>query len=82
MSRGKRSIALDVKVARGVAQSVLRNAHGSLAPFSLQSETGLAAVKRLVAKADVVVDPFRPMVMERLGLSPEVLCGVSDLHFR
>jgi len=49
LSRGKRSIAVDLKNPRGV-------------------ET----VLRLAEKADVLVEPFRPGVMERLGLGPDV----------
>lgn len=48
--RGKRSIALNLKDAKGV-------------------ETLL----QLVEKADVLFEGFRPGVMERLGLGPEVL---------
>ena len=33
---------------------------------------GLEIIKRLVNKADVVIDPFRPGVLERLGLGPDV----------
>ena len=51
ISRGKRSIAVDVKSPRGI-------------------ETVLALVER----ADVLLEPFRPGVMERLGLGPEVAC--------
>lgn len=32
---------------------------------------GLETLRRLVEKADVVIDPFRPGVLERLGLGPE-----------
>lgn len=28
-------------------------------------------------KADVVIEPFRPGVMEKLGLGPDVLCGAN-----
>eukprot|EP01079_Euglenida_sp_SAG-EU17-18_P010623 gene10623-1931_t len=52
LSRGKRSIALD-----------------------LQSPGGQDALRRLVRKSDVLIEPFRPGVMERLGLGPEVLCA-------
>ncbi len=52
LSRGKRSVAVDLKKPAGV-------------------ET----VLRLVEKADVLVEPFRPGVMERLGLGPEVACA-------
>lgn len=42
--------------------------------LDLKSKRGLDALKRLVKSADVLVEPFRPGVMERLGLGPEVLC--------
>lgn len=36
--------------------------------LDLKSEAGMAALRRLIAGADVVVDNFRPGVMERMGL--------------
>jgi alpha-methylacyl-CoA racemase len=48
LSRGRRSIAVDLKAADGVS-----------------------AVLRLVEHADVLVEGFRPGVMERLGLGPD-----------
>jgi alpha-methylacyl-CoA racemase len=48
LRRGRRSVAVDLKHALGVA-----------------------AVLRLVERADVVVEGFRPGVAERLGLGPE-----------
>jgi len=47
--RGKRSVALDLKLPAGV-------------------ETALALIER----ADVLIEGFRPGVMERLGLGPDV----------
>ncbi|KAJ7637698.1 CoA-transferase family III domain-containing protein [Mycena polygramma] len=37
--------------------------------------SGKAALLKLVASADILIDPFRPGVMERLGLGPEVFLG-------
>ena len=37
-----------------------------------QTRSGHAIVRKLVERADVLIDPFRPGVMERLGLGPEV----------
>ncbi len=39
----------------------------------LKSPRGVEVVRRLCAEADVLVEGFRPGVMERLGLGPEVL---------
>ena len=41
--------------------------------LDLKATAGKAIFKRLVATADVVVENFRPGVMERLGLGPELL---------
>ncbi|KAF9223849.1 CoA-transferase family III [Gyrodon lividus] len=37
-----------------------------------KNTAGLAIAKHLIAQADVLIDPFRPGVLERLGLGPEV----------
>jgi alpha-methylacyl-CoA racemase len=50
LSRGKRSIALNLK-----------------------SAAGLATLLRMAERADVLIEPFRPGVMEKLGLGPDVL---------
>lgn len=54
VSRGKRSIALDLK-----------------------SPSAITTFITMAELADVVVDPFRPGVMEKLGLGPEVLCAAN-----
>lgn len=54
LSRGRRSIAVDIKTPEGVA-----------------------LVKKLAAQADVLVEGFRPGVMERSGLGPDDLLAVS-----
>src|SRR5512145_702167 len=43
----------------------------------VKAEAGRELVKRLAAKADAIVEGFRPGVMERLGLGPEVLLAVN-----
>jgi alpha-methylacyl-CoA racemase len=55
LSRGKRSVAVDVKKPEGV-------------------ET----VLRLTSKADVLIEPFRPGVMERLGIGPDIACARNE----
>lgn len=52
LARGKRSIAVSLKHADGVA-----------------------ALLRLIENADVLIEPFRASVMERLGVGPDVACA-------
>ncbi len=56
LNRGKRSVTLDLKEARGVE-----------------------VVKRLAAKADILVENFHPRVMPSLGLSYDVLSKINPL---
>ncbi|MFP6627842.1 MAG: CaiB/BaiF CoA-transferase family protein [Myxococcota bacterium] len=49
MSRGRRSVAVDLK-----------------------NPAGVEAVLRIVARADALIEGFRPGVMERIGLGPDV----------
>ncbi|KAJ7363982.1 CoA-transferase family III domain-containing protein [Mycena albidolilacea] len=48
------------------------------AAINPKTSSGKAALLRLVASADVLIDPFRPGVMERLGLGPEVFLGTGN----
>ncbi|KAK7757211.1 hypothetical protein SLS62_000760 [Diatrype stigma] len=41
----------------------------------LKSAAGIRLVKALARTADVLIEPFRPGVMERLGLGPDALCA-------
>lgn len=52
--RNKRSVALDLKSAEG-----------------------LATVKTMIGKADVFIEGFRPGVVERLGLGPDMCHGLN-----
>ncbi|KAI8829884.1 CoA-transferase family III domain-containing protein [Chytriomyces cf. hyalinus JEL632] len=45
--------------------------------INLRSKKGIELAKRLIAKADVVLDAFRPGVMESLGLGPDVIQGIN-----
>ncbi|MDJ0825877.1 MAG: CaiB/BaiF CoA-transferase family protein [Rhodobacter sp.] len=45
--------------------------------LNLKAAAGKDLLKRLVEGADVLVENFRPGVMDRLGLGPEVLRGVN-----
>jgi alpha-methylacyl-CoA racemase len=39
-------------------------------------------VKKLIMKADVLIDPFRPGVLERMGLGPDVFLREGGLNPR
>jgi alpha-methylacyl-CoA racemase len=64
-----------IRVDRVGAQSldVLARGKRSVA-VDLKKPEGVETVLRLAEKADVLLEPFRPGVMEKLGLGPEVAC--------
>ena len=45
--------------------------------IDLKTAEGVAAVKRLAAQADALIEGFRPGVMERLGLGPDELMAAN-----
>lgn len=49
----------------------LRNRNKKSVALDLKSEAGKAALLRLIAKADILLEGFRPGVAERLGIGPE-----------
>jgi alpha-methylacyl-CoA racemase len=55
---------------------VLHRGRCSIA-VDVKAEAGREVVKRLAAKADALIEGFRPGVMERLGLGPEILLAVN-----
>ncbi|WP_372018850.1 CaiB/BaiF CoA transferase family protein [Tistrella mobilis] len=69
--------------ARRMGASFLaQNAGKGSVTLNLKSETGRRLFRELVATADVVVENFRPGVMDRLGLGPSVLRGIrADLIY-
>ena len=55
---------------------VLHRGRRSIA-VDVKADTGREVVKRLAAKADAIVEGFRPGVMERLGLGPDELLALN-----
>ncbi|MDP3138309.1 MAG: CaiB/BaiF CoA-transferase family protein [Burkholderiaceae bacterium] len=45
--------------------------------LDLKSEQGLAAARRLASQADVLIEQFRPGVMDRLGLGHEAMLALN-----
>ncbi|CAE7098855.1 unnamed protein product [Rhizoctonia solani] len=50
--------------------------------ISPKTHAGRAALLRLISKSHVLIDPFRPGVMENLGLGPEVFLGSQAINSR
>ena len=57
-------------IAMPAKYQVLHRGRPSIA-VDLKSPDGLAVVKRLIDRADVLIEGFRPGVTERMGLGPE-----------
>ncbi|CAD6449924.1 caf931bd-7f99-4828-a542-39f7313745a2 [Sclerotinia trifoliorum] len=51
--------------------------HKSSIAVDLKSSAGISFIKSLVPHCDVIIDPFRPGVLEKLGLSPDVLLQLN-----
>ncbi len=73
---GAEVIRIDRLGARGLITSpekeIMNRSRKSLA-IDLKAPEGLALTRRLCQSADAVIEGFRPGVMERLGLGPDVL---------
>ena len=50
----------------------MQNGKRSLA-LDLKKPQAIEIIRSLCKKSDVLIEPFRPNVMEKLGLGPEVL---------
>jgi alpha-methylacyl-CoA racemase len=51
--------------------------HKSSIAVNLKSPAGIALIKRLITSVDILIDPFRPGVLEKLGLGPDVLLAAN-----
>lgn len=51
--------------------------HKSSIAVDLKSPQGISLLKRLARDVDVLIDPFRPGVLEKLGLGPDVLLKIN-----
>lgn len=62
--------------ADGARRNVVNRGRRSIV-LDLKSDEGVRVVKRLAETADVLIEGFRPGVMERLGLGPDDLAAVN-----
>lgn len=66
-----RPVPADIGIARAPEFDVTRRNRRNLA-LDLKAPEGVACALDLVARADGLIEGFRPGVMERLGLGPEI----------
>jgi len=66
----------DLGLDRGPAYEVMNRGRKSIA-LDIKKPEAVAIVKRLVRDADGLIEGFRPGVMERLGLGPNVLAEIN-----
>lgn len=67
----QRLAAGDLGFDIGLRYDLLNRSKQAVA-IDLKSSEGVAVVKEMVAGADMLIEGFRPGVMERLGLGPEI----------
>jgi CoA:oxalate CoA-transferase len=74
-----RQLGADAELSRKHmgASFLAQNAGKRSITINLKSQGGKAIFKRLVESADVVVENFRPGVMDRLGVGYEVLSAIN-----
>lgn len=73
-------IVIDRKAAPADPTDINRRGKRSVV-LDLKSEAGLEAARRIIARCDMLIEGFRPGVMERLGLGPEA-CPDSLIYGR
>ncbi|WP_299146669.1 CaiB/BaiF CoA-transferase family protein [uncultured Tateyamaria sp.] len=66
---GAQVTVIDRATSPAQPEDVNRRGKRSIA-LNLKSETGLAIARAMIADADILIEGFRPGVMERLGLGP------------
>lgn len=66
----------DLGLDRGPAFEVMNRGRKSIA-LDIKKPEAVAIVKQLVKDADALIEGFRPGVMERLGLGPDVLAAIN-----
>lgn len=66
-------VRIDRKGARGGAKSDISSRGKRSVAFDLKNPEAIEAVLKLLEGADALIEGFRPGVMERLGLGPDVV---------
>ena len=69
-------IVIDRKSGMDISKEVNRRGKQSIA-LNLKDPKGIDTALQLIEKADILIEGFRPGVMERLGLSPDACLKVN-----
>jgi len=67
---GAEVIVIDLKSGMDISKEVNRRGKKSIA-LNLKDPKGIETALKLIEQADILIEGFRPGVMERLGLSPD-----------
>lgn len=67
---GANVVLIDRKSGKADPANINNRSKRSIA-LNLKSEAGIHAAKKIIAKADILIEGFRPGVMEKLGLGPK-----------
>ncbi|KAI8052675.1 CoA-transferase family III domain-containing protein [Thamnidium elegans] len=62
--------------SKGLSTDVLTRNKRSIA-MDLKNPVAIQTLLQLFTKADIILDPFRPGIMEKLGLGPDVLLKIN-----
>ncbi len=73
---GAEVIVID-RVSTPADPTEINRRHKRSIALNLKSPEGLKAAQQLIAQADVLIEGFRPGVMEKLGLGPDVCLSVN-----
>ncbi|XP_072920287.1 alpha-methylacyl-CoA racemase [Hemitrygon akajei] len=73
---GAKVVRIDKPTNYPLTDSLARGKHSVV--LNLKRPEGVEVLKQLCNQSDVLIEPFRKGVMERLGLGPEVLCGQNS----
>lgn len=73
-----RIVRPEVDARPGDPRTRLLNRNRRAVAVDLKNKEGTAFIRRLLLQADVLIEGFRPGVMERLGLGPEVCLAANS----
>ncbi|XP_059845637.1 LOW QUALITY PROTEIN: alpha-methylacyl-CoA racemase [Hypanus sabinus] len=73
---GAKVVRIDKTKNASFTDTLARGKHS--VALNLKRPEGVEVLKQLCNQSDVLIEPFRKGVMERLGLGPEVLCGQNS----